>query len=190
MEGTFDPALGAATGLKRLQPNKEGVGQMAATRAPTADRVAGRDPHQPAAAAQTIAAEVHPKRHLFHFWRHFLEMSAAMWIGMAVGGVLFKAILAAFGTTITEARLGYPELTVLVMGVNMTVPMVAWMRHRGHGWRSSAEMGVVMFAPAIPVIALLRFDVIGFAAVCGLYCAVMMAAMLVLMLYRRSEYTM
>jgi flagellar biosynthetic protein FliP len=117
-------------------------------------------------------------------------MCAAMWIGMAVGGVLFKAILAAFGTTITAARLRYPELVVLVMGVNMTVPMVAWMRHRGHGWRSAAEMGVAMFAPAIPVIALLRSDVIGFGAVCGLYCAVMMAAMLALMRYRRSEYTM
>jgi hypothetical protein len=58
---------------------------MAPIHAPTTDRVAGRDPHQPAAAAQTIAPEVHPKRHLFHFWRHFLEMSAAMWIGMVVG---------------------------------------------------------------------------------------------------------
>jgi hypothetical protein len=163
---------------------------MAPTHAPTTERVAGRDPHQSAAGAQTMAAEVHPKRHLFHFWRHFLEMSAAMWIGMVVGGVLFKAILAAFGTTITEVRLQYPELAVLVMGVNMTVPMVAWMRHRGHGWRSSGEMAAAMFAPAIPVIALLRADVIAFAAVCGLYCAVMMAAMLVLMLYRRSEYTM
>jgi hypothetical protein len=163
---------------------------MAATRAPTADRVAGRDPQQPAAAARTIAAEVHPKRHRFHFWRHFLEMSAAMWIGMAVGGVLFKAILAGFGTTITEVRLQYPELAVLVMGANMTVPMVAWMRHRGHGWRSSLEMAAAMFAPAIPVIVLLRADVIAFAAVCGLYCGVMMAAMLALMGYRRSEYTM
>jgi len=163
---------------------------MAATRAPTTDRVAGRDPHRPATAAQTVALEVHPRRHLFHFWRHFLEMSAAMWIGMAVGGVLDKAILSAFGTTITEARLQYPELAVLVMGVNMTVPMVAWMRHRGHSWRSSAEMAAAMFAPAILVIALLRSEVIAFAAVCGLYCAVIMAAMLALMLYRRSEYAM
>lgn len=163
---------------------------MAATGAPTTDRVVGRDPRQPATAARTVAPEVQHQRHLFHFWRHFLEMSAAMWIGMAVGGVLFKAVLAAFGTTITEVRLQEPELAVLVMGVNMTVPMVAWMRHRGHGWRSSAEMAAAMFIPAIPVIALLRSEVIGFAAVCGLYCASMLAAMLALMLYRRSEYRM
>jgi hypothetical protein len=111
-----------------------------------------------------------------------------MWIGMVVGGVLFRAVLAAFGATITEVRVQYPALAVLVMGVNMTVPMVAWMRHRGHGWRSSAEMAAAMLAPAIPVIVLLRSEVIGFAAVCGLYCAVMMVAMLVLMLYRRSAY--
>jgi hypothetical protein len=162
---------------------------MAATHAPTTDGVAGHDPHHPAT-AETVVLEVDPTRHPFHFWRHFLEMSAAMWIGMAVGGVLFKGILAAFGTTITEVRLQDPELAVLVMGVNMTVPMVAWMRHRGHGWRSSGEMAAAMFAPAIPVIALLRSDVIAFAAVCGLYCTLMMAAMLTLMLYRRSEYTM
>jgi hypothetical protein len=38
---------------------------------------------------------------------------------------------------------------VLVMGFNMTVPMVAWMRHRGHGRRSSAEMGLAL--PSVSV---------------------------------------
>ena len=161
---------------------------MAATRAPTSDRVPGRATRQPAAAAQTATPEVHHIRRVVHFWRHFLEMTVAMWVGMALGGVVFKGVLAALGTTITEARLHYPELTVLVMGFNMTAPMLAWMRHRGHTWRSAAEMGIVMFAPAVPVIALLRSDVIAFAAVCGLYCASMLAAMLVLMLYRRDEY--
>ena len=47
-----------------------------------------------------------------------------------------------------------------------------------------------MFAPAIPVIVLLRSEVTSFAAVCGLYCPVMMVAMLALMGYRRSEYRM
>jgi hypothetical protein len=163
---------------------------MAVTRGPTSDRGSARNPRQAPGTAQTIAPAVQHQRRLFRFWRHFLEMSVAMWIGMAVGGVLFKAILAAFGTTITEARLAYPELTVLVMGFNMTVPMVAWMRHRGHGWRGCLEMAAAMLVPAIPVIALLRSDVIGFAAVCGLYCALMLAAMLALMGYRRSEYTM
>jgi flagellar biosynthetic protein FliP len=163
---------------------------MAPTHAPTSDRLAGRALRQPAGTALASASELQHQPHRSRFWRHFLEMCAAMWIGMAVGGVLFKGILAVFGTTITAARLQYPELVVLVMGFNMTVPMVAWMRHRGHGWRSSAEMALAMIAPAIPVIALLRSDVIGFGAVCGLYCAAMLAAMLALMRYRRNEYTM
>jgi hypothetical protein len=77
---------------------------MVVTRAPTStsDRAAGRDSRQPA------APQVHPRRWL-HFWRHFLEMTVAMWVGMALGGVLFKGILAAFGTTITEARLHYHD---------------------------------------------------------------------------------
>jgi hypothetical protein len=59
----------------------------------------------------------------------------------------------------------------------MAPPMVAWMCHRGHGWGNSAEMAAAMFAPAIPVIVLLRSEVISFAAV-G---TVMMVAMLALM---------
>jgi hypothetical protein len=41
-------------------------------------------------------------------WRHFLEMTVARWIGMVLGGMLFKGVLAAFGTTITEVRLHDP----------------------------------------------------------------------------------
>jgi hypothetical protein len=117
-------------------------------------------------------------------------MNVAMLVGMAVGGMVFGRILVAFGTTITETRLQYPELAVLVMGFNMTVPMVAWMRYRGHGWRSSAEMAAVMFVPCIPIMVLLRSNIIAFASVCGLYCASMAAAMLIVMFVRRSEYAM
>ena len=133
--------------------------------------------------------EVNRRKGLSPFWRHFLEMNVAMFVGMGVGYVLFREILAVVGTTYTEVSLRFPELAVLVMGFNMTVPMVAWMRHRGHGWRSSAEMTAAMFLPAIPCIVLLRWHVIVFGAVCGLYCATMIAAMLILMLYRRGEYT-
>ena len=34
----------------------------------------------------------------------------------------------------------YPAQSVLSMGLSMTLPMVAWMLFRGHGWRNSAEM--------------------------------------------------
>jgi hypothetical protein len=163
---------------------------MTTTRAPLRDPFSSTDAGQDATAGRAISPEIFHQGHRSHFWRHFLEMNVAMLVGMAVGGMVFGRILVAFGTTITETRLQYPELAVLVMGFNMTVPMVAWMRYRGHGWRSSAEMAAVMFVPCIPIMVLLRSNIIAFASVCGLYCASMAAAMLIVMFVRRSEYAM
>ena len=115
-------------------------------------------------------------------------MNAAMFVGMALGALLFRWVLAAFGTTPTEIRVSLPEVTVLVMGVNMSVPMVVWMRRKGHDWRSSGEMAAVMLLSAIPVCVLLRMGAVSFGAVCLTYCALMVPAMLALMLYRRAEY--
>jgi hypothetical protein len=124
----------------------------------------------------------------WHFWRHFLEMNAAMFIGMGIGALLFGWVLSGFGTTPKEARLAFPEVTVLVMGFNMTLPMVAWMRHRGHGWRSSSEMAAMMLLLAVPLCVLLRMQAISFGSVCFSYCGLMVPAMFALMLYRRTEY--
>jgi hypothetical protein len=40
------------------------------------------------------------------------------------------------------------------MAVAMTVPMVAWMRVRGHGWRYGIEMALGMLVPWALVIGL------------------------------------
>ena len=128
------------------------------------------------------------KRWLPHFWRHFIEMNLAMIVGMMVGGALFGLLLAPFGMTPGEAELRLPELSLVVMGVNMAVPMAVWMRVRRHPWSRSIEMGGAMFAPGIPLLVLFWFGVLAYGAVCGVWCATMIAAMLALMLYRRSEY--
>jgi hypothetical protein len=39
-----------------------------------------------------------------------------------------------------------------------------------------------------PLLVLFWFGVLAYGAVCGVWCATMIAAMLALMLYRRSEY--
>jgi flagellar biosynthetic protein FliP len=124
---------------------------------------------------------------MFPFFRHLAEMSIAMFLGMGIGGALFTGILATQGIVFSAAR--YPELFVLVMGFNMTLPMVAWMRHRGHGWRSSAEMAAAMIVPAIPLLCLHWVHVISGGLVCTLYCGLMIPAMVVAMLYRRGEYS-
>ncbi len=61
--------------------------------------------------------------HKSHFLRHLLEMTLAMMVGMVVGGAVFTGILATMGMTVDASR--FPELFLLVMGFNMSVPMVA-----------------------------------------------------------------
>jgi hypothetical protein len=130
------------------------------------------------------------KRHIPPFWRHFIEMNIAMWVGMGLGALLFIPIFAGFGTSRDEFRLHHPGLALLLMGSEMIVAMVAWMRFRRHGWRGCAEMMAAMVAPAIPLIACLQVHVLASGGANGLYMASMPLAMLALMFYRRSEYSM
>ena len=134
-----------------------------------------------------------------HFLRHLGEMTLAMMVGMAAAmpvlWLLFGVLLAPRfqGLTREEALARYPVLipvvVCLVMAVAMTAPMAAWMRHRGHGWRSCAEMAAAMAAPLVPIFALLGLGVLPGAAACCAYCATMVLAMIADMLYRRAEYT-
>jgi hypothetical protein len=66
--------------------------------------------------------------------------------------------------------------------------MVAWMRHRGHGWRPNAEMAASMFLPTFAVIALMATGASDFWTAMGIEHAVMLPSMLFAMLLRRDEY--
>ena len=130
--------------------------------------------------------EAHHKRHLPAFWRHFLEMFAAMAVGMVATCAIF---LAAVGlSSWDQVTVRYPTQALLAMAAGMTVPMVAWMAYQRMGWRNSVEMTAVMVLPAIPFLCLVWFEVTK-SALCGAYCAVTIVAMLSLMFYRRSQYS-
>lgn len=83
------------------------------------------------------------------FTLHFVEMSLAM----AAGMVVFHALAGAGGHE--PVRDASSLLEQVGMMVAMTVPMVGWMRVRGHGWRHGAEMTVGMLAPVVVVDLLL-----------------------------------
>ena len=124
------------------------------------------------------------------FVRHYAEMVAAMFLGMLVRGVPAEAALRAIGTSTAELRENAPAVALLGMAVIMTVPMVAWMRHRGHAWRPSAEMAASMFLPTLGVIALMAGGVVThFMTLMSLEHVVMLPSMLVAMLLRREEYS-
>jgi hypothetical protein len=89
------------------------------------------------------------------FIRHYIEMVVAMFLGMAVLGMPAIMALDAAGVSSAELRSDAPAALLLGMGISMTVPMVAWMRYRGHGWGPSNEMAASMLIPTAGVIAML-----------------------------------
>src|SRR3954447_16282665 len=80
-----------------------------------------------------------------HLIRHYAEMVAAMFAGMAVLGVPFGWGLGAVGSSWTQLTDTAPALMFLAMATTMTVPMVGWMTYRGHDRRANAEMSAAMF---------------------------------------------
>src|SRR5215218_2102047 len=91
-----------------------------------------------------------------HFVRHYAEMVVAMFAGMVVLGMPAGWALSAVGSSWSELNTGAPALMFLSMAVTMTVPMVGWMRYRGHGWRANTEMSASMLLPTFAAIALLE----------------------------------
>jgi len=113
-------------------------------------------------------------------------MLAVMATGMVGSAAIFLTIV---GMDWDEATVRRPTASLLVIAAGMSVPMAAWMLHRGMGWKNSSEMAAVMVLPVIPFLCLVWFNVTT-SAQCGAYCLISIAAMLGLMLHRRSEYSM
>jgi hypothetical protein len=124
-----------------------------------------------------------------HFARHYVEMLVAMVLGMVVLGTPATLALGAAGMSMSELHNDFPALMLFAMAVAMTVPMVAWMRYRGHRWQPTLEMAASMIIPTLVAIALLATAVLSFDALMGLEHVAMLLGMLVAMLLRLDEYT-
>ena len=115
------------------------------------------------------------------FIRHYLEMLIAMFVGM---GVL------AGGGAAAGFELEAKELLLLWMALTMSLPMVAWMRYRGHGWAPAGEMTASMFLPSLAAIVLLWIGLVeAEGTLLAIQHAAMFPAMLLAMLLRRDEYS-
>jgi hypothetical protein len=124
------------------------------------------------------------------FLRHFFEMLLVMMLGMCVLGAAFGAFHElAFGSGFAAAWRDHVVLAAFAMAFNMTVPMVLWMRSRGHSWERGGEMAVAMSVPVLPLLVLYGFDVIPARGVLGGQMMLMIPAMLAAMLYRKEEYS-
>jgi len=115
--------------------------------------------------------------------RHLLEMVAAMLLGMAA-------------LSLAEGWFGEPPgsgnllVEYGLMGASMSLPMVAWMRYRGHSWSEGGEMVAAMLVPMFALVLPVELGAAGLAghSLMMLSHAAMIGGMLALMIYRRDRY--
>lgn len=122
------------------------------------------------------------------FLLHFLEMVIAMGVGMAIFGPVKTALIdQGYTALLDRTSIDYE----LWMDVFMVVPMVLWMRARGHMWRHGIEMGGAMIIPTACVILLCRAGVTDVLPwfTSSLTGIAMFGGMLGYMLYRREMYS-
>lgn len=117
--------------------------------------------------------------------RHYVEMLVTMVIGMVALGPVWG-----FGLRAAGAPHALEDATVmaLVMATDMSLGMGAWMRYRGHSWRSIAEMSAVMYLPFVLLLPAVWGGAISGAAMLGAGHLLMLPSMLALMLWRREEH--
>jgi hypothetical protein len=130
-----------------------------------------------------------PRQSRRRFIRHYFEMVVVMFAGMAVLGAPAGWALGAAGSSWSELTDTSPALMLLLMATTMTVPMVAWMRYRGHGWRANTEMAASMVLPTLAAIGLLAADVATVGTLLVGEHIAMLLGMLAAMLLRPDEYT-
>jgi hypothetical protein len=115
------------------------------------------------------------------FALHYLEMVVVMVVGMGLLALPLDLVV-----DVSQR----PAAMLIEMAFTMTVPMVAWMRLRGHAWRPCNEMAASMVLPTIATLGLLAAAVVtDSGSLMVILHAVMLPSMLVAMLLRRSEYT-
>jgi hypothetical protein len=117
-------------------------------------------------------------------------MVGVMMFGMVALGAAFGAFHElAFGSGFAAAWRDHVGLAAFAMAFNMTVPMVLWMRYRGHSWERGGEMAAAMNLPLLPAFMLYGLGVIPSEGVLGLQMMLMIPAMLGAMVYRKEEYS-
>lgn len=134
---------------------------------------------------RAVTATFH-RAQLLRFIRHFLEMVVAMAAGMVVLGPIRTLIVAQLGWSDLFDR---PELHAVAMAADMTIAMSLWMRYRGHSWISIAEMAAVMVLPFVVLFVPLWAGALSGDTLLVAGHLLMLPAMVIAMLHRRSEYT-
>ncbi len=108
---------------------------------------------------------------------HYLQMLAAMLVGMVVLGPLSML----FGPVPVE-------VDAILMATWMTVGMAVWMAWRRHSRVAVVEMGAAMYLSFVVLFPLLWLGVLSGGGLMLVGHLLMLPAMALAMLYRRDEY--
>jgi hypothetical protein len=112
-----------------------------------------------------------------------------MIIAMVVGMMLLYPLwLLATAGLPADAWAHRTDVESLVMATTMVVPMAAWMRVRGHGWRPIAEMSIAMYAGFVVLFPFLWLGALDADGLMLLGHVLMLLLMLAAMLARPGEY--
>lgn len=121
------------------------------------------------------------------FVMHLLEMCMVM----CAGGIALS--VAVFGGA---ALLGYddlprtaPELSVLIIAVNLSVPMLVWMRFRGMAWQPTLEMSASTMVVGLLLITTYWLDLLARDSLIELQTSLACPVMVVVMLLRFRLYS-
>ena len=124
---------------------------------------------------------------LGYFIWHLLEMCLTMCLGGIALNVLFFLSAAKIGYPNLLER--FPEFSLLAIGINLAVPMAAWMRFRGHEWRPTLEMASTSVILSILLIGAAWLGIITESSRLEWLTRLACPVMLIPMLFRLDVYT-
>jgi deazaflavin-dependent oxidoreductase (nitroreductase family) len=120
------------------------------------------------------------------FTLHLVEMCMVMCAGAMALSVLFFGAAGLLGySDLLETA---PELSVMVIAVNLSVPMAAWMRFRGMAWRPTMEMSGSTMVVGLMLIGAYWLDLVAKGRLVEIQTAVACPLMLGVMLFRPRLY--
>ncbi|WP_426975476.1 hypothetical protein ACQCSU_11945 [Pseudarthrobacter sp. O4] len=122
----------------------------------------------------------------FYFAKHFAVMVGLMYAGMFVLAPLYEVVAALAGVGDPWGRL--PVLSNIVMALNMSIPMVLYMRRQRHTRRAIGEMSAAMLLPAALTMGPYLLGTMTAGTMMFLSHATMIPLMAVAMILRFREY--
>lgn len=122
------------------------------------------------------------------FILHYIQMCLVMCIGAVILNLLFFGAAAFLGYTSLDQRA--PELTVLVIAISLSLPMLLWMRYMGMDWQPTLEMSGATMAAGLLLIGAYALGLIARSDLIPLQTGLLACPlMLVVMLFRFQLYS-